>query len=181
MPEPPKKAKKKRRFNAPPDAVLSDDEKDFLANLQRGHATEELVELRLRDAGLDVTVAPLSTELAAVDDQADIIVGGKIILEVKGRRLRFTGAWDYPYKTIMIGSEDRWKRRRTKPDAVVVVSEITGAAIAYWTSDPEKWAQVMLTKTYNRHHDREEISYAVPRKGWTRWTDFVEQLREKTQ
>lgn len=185
MPEPPPKRKKSRRgYNAPAKPMFDaegrvlDSERGFLERLQRGHMTEEVIADALRSEGLDVAIAELSTDLDP-DDQADIIVGGRIILEVKGRKLRFTGYWDYPYKTILLGSADRWDRRRTKPDAFVVVSEVTGAAIAFWTDSP-MMDRVQRETHYDKYRNKEEVSLAVGRAGWHRWYAFVNQLKEMT-
>jgi hypothetical protein len=170
-PDPPR-PKKKRRRKPEPDPI----ERNFAEDIKRGRATELAVAGDLEARGFDVAVPESGWVPEDKDNQADLIVESKAILEVKARGFRFRGPWDYPYPTAFLGSVDRWQRRTVLPAAVVLVSEKTGAKLAVWTDTMDDWE---TEARHDKYRNKDEVSYAAPRRLLWRWKPFVEELRRR--
>jgi hypothetical protein len=176
------KAPKKRRLARPrapevePVQVPTVEDRTFQGDLKRGQSTELVVAGALDRVGFVTEIPDHDHTPGDIDNQADVLVNGKVILEVKGRRFYFRGPWDYPFPTAFVGSVDRWNRRSLAPDAVVLVSERTGAKIGIWVDAMDDW---MIEKRWDPYRKKQEKSYAVPRDLLVKWSHFVDQLRER--
>ena len=123
----------------------------FKKELREGHRWQLIVAEHLKIHGLSthVPILPFRKSISENYKFRDVpdIVCKKKIIEVKSRRLKFTGPNDYPYRTVHIDTTDGWDGKKNKPHAFVCVSTITGYMIALSSTTCHKWTKVTV-------HDR---------------------------
>lgn len=111
--------------------------KDFLNRLKDGHAFQAMVAHYLIGQGFRVHMEPLTVavdtreaiEAMTVHD-VDIMVEGRIPLEVKTVKYEFTRPSEYPYSPVYMETYSSYAQRKLRPWAYVLVSAPTGAMIA---------------------------------------------------
>jgi hypothetical protein len=156
------------------------DEAGFAKQLARGRKTQIRIAMRLLPLGHWVRMGPLAERKSAKRDgtldDADLEISGGHLLEVKGRNLAFTCVEDYPYETIFVCAKRRWDNRSGKPCAIIIVSEITDAAIVIPSSSRRLWTE---TTTHDRVRDIDFTALCAPRNSVATWDQLLEHLRTK--
>ena len=148
-----------------------------LDDLLRGRRTELAIALDLLLHGFTIRISTLDPW--GVRDYAsdfDIEANG-VLVEVKGRAIEFSSPADYPYPTIFLGSESQWLARLklgTTPEAIVVVSEKTGARLVVPRSSASTW--VIDPHGRDVITGAAVVSYAAPRECARDFVDLVDWL-----
>ncbi len=142
----------------------------FSSELREGHRWAEMIGRRLEECGYPVRVTPLKlrdsiAEIPEYEDEFDIVVGEdggpQFVVESKSRRLGFSeDPSSYPYPTAFVDTCSGWDAKVTKPRAIVLVSQLTGAmlVIPVRQSRP-RWT---VTRTYDRVRGIRDNWYLVP-------------------
>lgn len=117
----------------------------FKKELEAGFKWQLRVANYLNKFGLDAEVPPLSfrdkiENAGEYADLEDILCEGRTF-EVKSRSLRFTKPSDFPFETILVDTVRGWESKKTKPDAYICVSTVTGAMIVLSKSTQDKWVK----------------------------------------
>jgi hypothetical protein len=115
----------------------------FRQQLVRGRRAEFSLAVDLLDRGFGVKLGRLEFREAygqpGFENQADVLVGGGHLLEVKARSLEFHSPEDFPFATINVCALNRWRRRERKPCAFVFLSEPTGAWLVLPLVTQDRW------------------------------------------
>ena len=165
-----------------PDWFENDDL--FREQLRAGHEYATFVADHLRAAGLTIAVTPMEWR-ATVEarhefaDEFDLVVGHtrRKIVDVKSRKIDFTGPGDYPYPTAFVDTVSGWEAKVHRPAAIVLVSQQTNAMAVIPVSTKEQW-------TRKRRHDNvrniDDEFFFVRRDLLRPIDDLVDWLREQT-
>lgn len=159
----------------------------FLQELAKGHRFERLVAQRLIEKGFTVQIPPKSirdnvTEIHKYKNEVDLYVGrwGKppAKIEIKSRDLYFTSPddvqeWCMP---LFVMRKEKWDQAPTKPAAILVVSQQTGAIIATSSVWQHKWH---VTRTLDSVRKIPVTNYAADRELWHTFEDFCAVLEAK--
>ena len=154
---------------------LNDDE-GFKREVLEGKRAEYRVALDLLLTGHSVRMAPGSVIDSAAGragelaDEPDIILAGRLAVEVKSRTLDFTGPADYPFATAFCGRSSRWDKRTGDVFAIVLMSSSGGIAVVPGSTRDQWIREPCLDKKTNRP----EISYACPKALLVSWQAFLE-------
>jgi len=118
----------------------------FRRELEEGYERAEEVAAALRDRGFRVDVTPLEWRRTIEDrhefrDEFDLKVGTRrpCRIDVKSRRLEFSGPADYPYRTALVDTVPGWESKARKPVAIVLVSQFSGGLAVVRASTRSKW------------------------------------------
>lgn len=159
------------------------NEELFREELEAGHQAAEEVARRIEAAGIPVSVTPLRLrdsieERYEFADEFDLLVGERhpCKVDVKSRRLAFTGPADYPYPTAFVDTVSGWEAKGSKPVAVVLVSRLSGGLAVIGLSTREHWSIVRRFDHVRRIEDR---FYAVPRERLRSFESFTDYLKER--
>jgi hypothetical protein len=155
----------------------------FFAELEKGHRYAAEVYRRLKILGIDATVPPHSKRIHIedrdlYDDETDIIIPGTppYFIEVKSRDLVFECAHDFPYGTAFVDTVSGWDRKRPKPIAVVLISQVTlGMAVIKGSTRPT-WT---VEQAYDHTRQIDDSFYVVPRNQLVGFGVLVEWLRQR--
>lgn len=135
-----------------PEPTVADQR--FATRLKTGARFEDVVAQRIAEQGFAVQ-RPVVTQ-NFTKTQKDIVVGGHV-LEVKSRKLDFTGPEDFPYKDIIVDGSWGLDRKDQQPALYVFISQTTGAIIVI---------DVLCTKTqwtkrkqFDPHYRQEYWAY----------------------
>lgn len=153
----------------------------FKKFLEEGHFFAGLVADQLRAKGISCIQPRLpfrkdisENRFYAENDQDLLVTTKRRVVEVKSRNLEFTKPEDYPFSTAFTVAVDRWKMKKVKPVAVVLISQITCAAVVVPTSSKSSW-------TTSRHRDRvrnaESFQYAAPKEKIKPFDEFCDWLK----
>lgn len=156
----------------------------FIRELTEGHQYAHLVADLLTCRGLAVELTPMivrSSIEARRDfaDEYDIKVGERrpAIIDVKSRRLRFTGHADYPYPTALVDTVSGWSAKTHRPDAIVLVSREThGLAVIPTTRTESSWTTV---HRFDRVRGIVDCFYEIDRRLLRSFADLVAWLQER--
>lgn len=159
----------------------------FAAELARGHQFAELVASRLRSADLTARATPMelrddvrNRERFTISD-VDVVVernGVPVVLEIKSRRIRFSGPDDWPaaHDPAMIDTVSGWLAKAHRPVAVVLISQVTRAIAVVPVSTAAYWRVV---RTHDRRRNIPTVSYACPRAQLRSFSELVAWLKEE--
>lgn len=155
----------------------------FKEQLAIGHRWAEHVVSILTAAGLDAEATPMSVR-ATVEDRGqyaqelDIVVEG-IRVECKSRKLRFTDSpSSYPYRTAFLDTVSGWDAKETKPTAVVLVSQLTGACLVIPVrTSRDSWTTRAI---HDRVRNIDERCYECPRELLLPMATFVDWLAKRS-
>lgn len=164
-----------------PDWFDNDDL--FFEQLRDGHLQAERVADVLRTAGLPVVVTPMEVrarveERGAFADEYDLLVGARrpCPVDVKSRKLYFTGPDDFPYPTALVDTASGWEQKRRKPLAVVLISQSTGGLAVIRPSGASQWTRQRRFDNARRIHD---VFLEVERERLATMDEFVAWLRAR--
>lgn len=153
-------------------------DKVFFNHLGQGHLWQCHVANFFSIRGLEVVASPIVIRPSyggrnSGHDDIDLIVAGRAI-EVKSRQVRFTGPGDVPSSRMpfFVDTVEKYGRKREKPWAYVIVSQITGAMLAV-RAKPERWG-----KKEDRDRTRDQVClwYTAPRSELWPIEDLVDYL-----
>ena len=150
----------------------------FRRELEEGHRWASKVGALLEAEGLQVAVTPMEWRATLADadqfaSEYDLLVEGQIV-DVKSRRLDFTGAHDFPYRTVIVDTVAGWDAKPVKPVAVIDISQKTGGVFVVPVSTFPEWRQ---EPAYDRVRQIREVNYTVARDLIRPLEDFVTWLR----
>lgn len=115
-----------------------DNDEVFFRELDVGHKWAEVVTGRLREHGVpaeqtDKVVREHVDDRHDFADEIDVQVhlpNGTFLIECKSRDLAFTNdPATYPFSTAFVDTVSGWERKTSKPRAVVLISQRTGALL----------------------------------------------------
>jgi hypothetical protein len=123
-----------------------DNDELFRRELEEGHGFAVHVAERFREKGIAAHVTPMEWR-ASIDDRTrfadefDLKVGERAPcrIDVKSRRLDFTGPHDYPWSTALVDTVYGWKAKDKKPAAIVLVSQATSGLAVIRVSSCGEW------------------------------------------
>jgi hypothetical protein len=95
----------------------------FQSELQTGINYERMVHSYLESRGVSCAPGPLRG--------ADLVLQDGRTLEVKSRRKAFTGLADFSESRFTVDRKECWDKKKPKPLAYIIVSQITGEML--WT------------------------------------------------
>lgn len=134
-----------------------DNDELFFQELEKGRIWETYVALKCMQAGLWVQFPPLKVrknidEVPEYANQADIWLtrANPLKVEVKSRDFAFTSPKDIPYMPLYVSTVNSWNDATRKPDAIVVVSQITRAIVVIPCSTFDKWEIVRDAPDFKR-------------------------------
>jgi len=140
-----------------PDAWIANDEL-FRRELALGYELQCYVGQKLEDEGLEVYVPPLRVrpdvnDRAEYADKGDIFVGHDptFILQVKSRKLWFTGPKDFPFEDVIFYAKHAFDILDPKPVATVIISQQTQGIAVVSTRSKLHW-KVLRSKDYTRQY-----------------------------
>jgi len=85
-------------------------------------------------------VAGTHAEWKEYADSGDLIIlPAKMIVEVKVRTFRFTGAGDFLYPTMIVCAQHSWERKPVKPLAYLILSSDMKYAGCVYGGDARRW------------------------------------------
>ncbi|MDP9438574.1 MAG: hypothetical protein M3P49_07505 [Actinomycetota bacterium] len=134
----------------------------FFRELDEGRRWQLYVASKLLEAGLWVQVPEGSVrdsieDVPAYANEADIWVTRKrpAKIEVKSRRVEFTGPHDIPpnRRPFIVTTESSWNNADTKPIAVVIVSQETRGIVVASSRRSREWEVRYLYDNVRRIHD----------------------------
>jgi hypothetical protein len=149
----------------------------FREQLIAGRRVEFVLAIDLLDLGFGVKVGQLEYRDsfgADFADQADVMVGGGHVLEVKSRSLHFTCPGDYPFDPVYLGNGRRWMARRKRPCHFVIVSS-AGSRLAISTATSDSWK---VDTTHDSVRDIYNTVLTAPRSLLVPFESLVEHLRK---
>jgi hypothetical protein len=159
-----------------------DNDALFFAQVGIGHRHALHVGTMILAEGLPVQVTKPTLRESVADraqylDELDVLVGSRspVTLEIKSRNLRFTSPADYPFNTAFVDTVSGWNAKPAKPAAVVLVSQITLAALVISVKHTrDSW-------TTRRGHDGvrniDDTWYMVPKSGLAPFTTLLKWLK----
>lgn len=140
-------------MTAQPDWYANDEL--FSRELATGHRFAQRVTDELTACGLFALTTPMRwrnsvTDRAEFAGEVDIMVGRtrRLAVEVKSRRLLFTGPDDYPHPTAFVYGCGGWDRKPRKPTAIVLISQITDGMAVVGAATRHAWSKEL-------HYDHE--------------------------
>ncbi len=157
----------------------------FFSGLEEGHKWELYVATKLLQAGLWVRVPTKSVrnsidEAAAYADEADVWVtrSEPAKVEVKSRRVRFTGPDDIPSENrpFFVTTENSWNDAETKPVAVIVVFQETGGMAVASGKDSQRWER---RPRYDRVRNIRDVFLCAPVDTLYTFEEFVGYMRQR--
>jgi len=98
-----------------------------------------------------IHVRPTVETLAEYGDAGDLEIVNRI--EVKHRRLPFTSAADYPYRTVTVDVAHAWDRAHPKPFAYVILNQSRTVAALVLRTTARQWERV-TKHDHAKHRDR---------------------------
>lgn len=158
----------------------------FASELRRGHEFAVVIGRRFRTAGLraEVTASALAKTAAARArfgrTDVDLIVygrGGRQVIEIKSRRIRFSGPDDWPeaFDPAMVDTVAGWQTKEHRPVAVVLVSQYTlGAAVVPASSFPY-W---QIVRKQDARREIPTVSYACPAEHLRSFSELCDWMKE---
>lgn len=158
----------------------------FESELRRGHEYAVVIGRRFRASGLhvEVTAPSLARTRRGRDtytrQDVDLIVharGGQQVVEIKSRRIRFSGPDDWPasHDPAMVDTVAGWQAKAHRPVAIVLVSQITlGAAVVPRSSLPY-W---QIVKVRDRRREIPTSSYACPSEHLRSFGELCDWMKE---
>jgi hypothetical protein len=157
----------------------------FRELLETGHAFAVKVAEALLSEGLAVTVTPMEWRETIEDrhefaDECDLVVGRsrQQVVDVKSRKLRFSGPADFPYRTAFVDTVSGWNAKTRKPIAIVLVSQrIPGGMAVIPRSTEPQWTQEIK---YDRTREIEDRYYMIEKSLLRPIGDLVAYLRANT-
>jgi hypothetical protein len=168
--------------------VLSDwfDNDDlFRRELAEGHAYANYVADQIRQRGLQVEVTPMEWRNTIEDrhrfsDEFDLTVGSRrrCRVDVKSRRLAFTGPDDYPWPTALVDTVSGWDAKATKPSAIVLVSQETRGLAVIRVSTQGDW---VVRRRFDQVRRIEDDFYEVRRDLLASFDELVAWLRQREE
>jgi hypothetical protein len=113
-------------------------------------------------------------------DEFDLRVGVRrpCRVDVKSRRLEFTGPHDYPWSTALVDTVSGWNAKAIKPAAIVLVSQQTRALAVIRGSTEPDW---IVRRRFDNVRRIEDDFYEVQRELLASFDDLVEWLRHREQ
>ncbi|WP_456598797.1 hypothetical protein [Blastococcus sp. SYSU DS0616] len=168
------------------------NEELFFEQLDAGHQYALFVGLTLITRGFTVQVPP-SRRRERVEDrhawaqEIDLYVGrtcmdpdhhhhyGRIPLEVKSRKLEFTSVEDYPRPPAFVDTKSGWDKKDPKPNAVILVSQVTKAMLVIRSSTSDRWGTVQTT---DRVRHITDVWLTCPQDAMQSFDDFCAELRQ---
>lgn len=160
------------------DVPWAENDALFLDELRRGYEWQRYVAAKFAASGVLVTLAPLTVRDHISDaeqwttDDSDLLCAGRHV-EVKSRRLSFTGPADYPYPTAMVDTVTGWDAKRYPPVAVVLVSQQTRGLAVVPASSRGSWE---IIERRDRVRGITVRSYACPRARLRTFGELVDWL-----
>ena len=155
----------------------------FRHHLEHGHRMAELVAGAIREHGIAVQVTPLRwrehvSERGAFADEHDLTVGTRCPcrVDVKSQSRAFTSPADWPFPRAFVDTVAGWDAKTHKPSAVVLVSDVTGAALVVPGSSRELWER---HTAYDSVRGFTETFYALPPSHLRSFVQFVDWLRQR--
>lgn len=154
----------------------------FLTEVQKGHKWQLWAGFQFLKESFIVQVPPLKLrptreEIDRYTDEGDLYVwrtfNDRLRLECKSRNISFTNSGDYPFDTAFVERVNTWKRKR-KPAAILLISQITGAIVAIPTWTEPSWFVESANDSvrgYQRYY------YMLKTEQLVNWTDFIQQIR----
>jgi len=141
---------------------------------------------RLMAEGFRVQIPEISKrrsveERYAYADEVDLrvlLTPRAVPLEVKSRRLAFTGPDDYPFATAFVDTVSGWNAKQAKPPFVILVSRKTpGGLVAVAT---ENWEHDWVARrSGDGVRGFSDMRYEVARELLLPWSAVVEWLRRE--
>jgi hypothetical protein len=158
-----------------------DNEALFVSQLRTGHAFAEYVAAQIRRHGLFARVTPIAIRNDIADrhrlaDEHDLTIGRhrEVRIDVKSRNLRFSNVADYSYPTAFVDSVSGWTAKSTKPSAIVVVSQVTGAMLVVPRSTESLW---IVRRRTDRLRCIDDEFFEVPTSLLRPFGEFVQWLK----
>lgn len=150
----------------------------FTTECRKGHAWERYVASFLSLQGLHVDVKPQHirnhvSQRHRYKNTVDLSCEGALI-EVKSRHLVFHTPSDFPHPTIFVDTVSGWDAKYPKPDALLCVSQQTGAMICLGTSKTSSQWGVSVKRDHTR--GIEDSFYEAPRDLWKPIESLVQVL-----
>lgn len=130
--------------------------RSFATSLTDGHAAERAWVERLRTEGYAVAHGRkiVLTQHDSVRDHCGTPdAAAVLVLEIKERKLRFTGPEDYPYPTVFVNATRSLEMDPYRPFAYIFVSTVTRSWVWLTPLDRDStWKETTVTDT-TRGHD----------------------------
>ena len=147
----------------------------FLADLKKSDEVVYLIARNLRLNGFSVTLPPINirpdtSQMAAYQDEGDLLVSNSII-EVKQRPdLCFTSLSEFPYDTIIVDVVHHWESMSRKPSYYVICNSDLSGAIIVNGKTKDKWT---VSTRWDGKRNRERTFYLIDI-GMCKYWDFRE-------
>jgi hypothetical protein len=162
-----------------------DNDELFRRELAEGHAYANYVADRMRQQGLRVEVTPMQWRDTIADrkrfsDEFDLMVGVRrpCRVDVKSRRLSFSGPDDYPWPTALVDTVSGFDAKANKPAAIVLVSQETAALAVIRGSTESDW---MVRRRFDKVRRIEDEFYEVRRELLASFDDLLEWLKRREE
>jgi len=155
----------------------------FVKDLKESHQHVQKVAGWLQEHGLDAQVQELKIrgevqEMRKFADNGDIYIGEHRI-EVKQRRVKFTGPDDFPYPTVFVDVAHTWKRALREgcvPFAYIITNKDSTSALVVFGDTHEEW---QLIEKWDRAKKRKRKFLEAPIKLAQPLSALVERLRSE--
>ena len=144
-------------------------DKTFVKDLTNSHVHVKRVAAMLRTAGVgnvrvpELRVRPSIEQRAEFSDHGDILVGDKVV-EVKERRIQFTGPGDFPYPDLIVDVAHK------KPADVYIFTDTRMNAMLLRGDTRAEWTEKRL---YDRPKGRYRNFYLAPTRLCQPWVEGV--------
>jgi hypothetical protein len=154
----------------------------FRRELEHGYQWQRYVVEQLRKNGIVARVPDLHFRTSVSDrhdweETTDVTLENGKSLEVKSRRLKFTGPTDYPFPTVIVDTVSGYNAKRVKPQAYVLVSTITGNII--WMSGERiGWT---IQEKYDATRKISDSFFLAPREALMPFCELVSVLKSGSQ
>lgn len=150
-----------------------------------GQSWAERVAADLNGKGVDCYATPLEFATDVQDRQRfeneqDIVFRWQTgCIEVKSRNLPFTSdPSSFPYRDALVDTVNGWVKKKPKPLAVVLISQITGEKLVVPSSTQDQWTTIVTFDRVRRHPDK---WYLVDRNKLKPFSEFADWLSERQQ
>ena len=117
-------------------------------------------------------------ERHAFADEYDLTVGSRrpVRVDVKSRRLRFTGPNDYPWPTALVDTVSGWSAKADTPVAIVLVSQEAGGLAVIRASTQDRWS---VRRRFDNIRKLEDDFYEVAKDLLATFGDLVDWLLQR--